>query len=127
VQRFTTSYEALLQRIAANPTASLPGFEPEPVNCISLSALRYVMACCVIVSQADCLTTDPTWSKGRSHSRVMCTGRDRCLRAEGFQDAFRTVKAEENAKALALLPTVIRCTYILRYGHHAAVTCALRF
>jgi hypothetical protein len=40
VQRFTSAYEALLQRIAADPTASLPGFEPEPVNCISLSALR---------------------------------------------------------------------------------------
>lgn len=34
--------------------------------------------------------------------------RDWCLRAEGFHDPFRTVKAEENAKALALLPTVIK-------------------
>lgn len=44
MQRFTGAYEALLQRIAADPTASLPGFEPEPVNCISLSALRWVYA-----------------------------------------------------------------------------------
>jgi hypothetical protein len=47
VQRFTSAYEALLQRIAADPTASLPGFEPEPVNCISLSALRWVNASAV--------------------------------------------------------------------------------
>jgi hypothetical protein len=40
---------------------------------------------------------------------VICIGRDRCLRAEGFQDPFRAVKAEENEKALALLPDVIGC------------------
>lgn len=40
-------------------------------------------------------------------------GRDRCLRAEGFRDPFRTVKAEENAKALALLPAVIGCVHVL--------------
>lgn len=37
------------------------------------------------------------------------TCRDRCLRAEYFRDPFRTVKADENSKALALLPAVIRC------------------
>ena len=47
MQRFTSAYEALLQRIAADPTASLPGFEPEPVNCMSLSALRWVNASAV--------------------------------------------------------------------------------
>ena len=42
-QRFVDNYEALLRRIAADPAASLPGFEPHPVNCISLSALRCVL------------------------------------------------------------------------------------
>lgn len=39
-QRFVDAYEALLQRVAAEPTASLPGFEGQPFNCISLSVLR---------------------------------------------------------------------------------------
>lgn len=39
-QRFADNFEALLQRVAANPTAPLPGFSGEPVNCISLSAMR---------------------------------------------------------------------------------------
>ena len=35
--------------------------------------------------------------------------RDACLRARGFEDPFRQVKQEEDAKALALLPAVLRC------------------
>eukprot|EP00208_Stichococcus_sp_RCC1054_P004226 CAMPEP_0206138814 /NCGR_PEP_ID=MMETSP1473-20131121/3709_1 /ASSEMBLY_ACC=CAM_ASM_001109 /TAXON_ID=1461547 /ORGANISM="Stichococcus sp, Strain RCC1054" /LENGTH=413 /DNA_ID=CAMNT_0053532341 /DNA_START=158 /DNA_END=1399 /DNA_ORIENTATION=- len=37
---FLETYEAVLQGITANPTKPLPGFEPETVNCISLSAMR---------------------------------------------------------------------------------------
>ncbi len=35
--------------------------------------------------------------------------RDACLRAQGFEDPFQEVKREEDAKALVLLPTVLRC------------------
>lgn len=38
--RFLNNYEQILQGITANPTKPLPGFEPETVNCISLSAMR---------------------------------------------------------------------------------------
>ena len=34
--------------------------------------------------------------------------RDACLRARGFEDPFRQVKQDEDAKALALLPAVLR-------------------
>ena len=43
VQRFVDAYQALLQGIKTSPSASLPGFEPEPVNCVSLSALRSLL------------------------------------------------------------------------------------
>jgi hypothetical protein len=35
--------------------------------------------------------------------------RDACLRAEGFRDPFKVVKDEENEKALALLPSTLKC------------------
>jgi hypothetical protein len=35
-------------------------------------------------------------------------GRDACLRQQGFTDVFAAVKAEENAKALDLLPGVLQ-------------------
>lgn len=38
--KFLETYEAVLQGITADPTKPLPGFEPETVNCISLSAMR---------------------------------------------------------------------------------------
>ncbi|EIE21322.1 hypothetical protein COCSUDRAFT_53962 [Coccomyxa subellipsoidea C-169] len=38
----------------------------------------------------------------------LCTLREACLRQEGFEDVFRSVKAEENDKALALLPELLR-------------------
>jgi uncharacterized protein with ATP-grasp and redox domains len=37
----------------------------------------------------------------------LCALRDRLLREEGFADCFRTVKAEENKKALAHLPALL--------------------
>ena len=37
----------------------------------------------------------------------LCALRDRLLREEGFVDCFRTVKAEENAKALVHLPALL--------------------
>jgi hypothetical protein len=33
--------------------------------------------------------------------------REECLRKQGFEDAFRQVKDEENDKALLLLPDVL--------------------
>ena len=39
---------------------------------------------------------------------MKCPCREHCLRQQGFTDVFRDVKAEENAKALALLPGVLR-------------------
>ncbi|KAK9908314.1 hypothetical protein WJX75_005862 [Coccomyxa subellipsoidea] len=38
----------------------------------------------------------------------LCTLREACLRQEGFEDVFKSVKTEENEKALALLPAVLR-------------------
>jgi uncharacterized protein with ATP-grasp and redox domains len=38
----------------------------------------------------------------------LCALRDRLLREEGFHDCFRAVKAAENAKALSLLPALLR-------------------
>ena len=46
-------------------------------------------------------------SAGSGHGRLV--RRDACLRAQGFEDPFREVKQEEDAKALALLPAVLRC------------------
>ena len=37
-----------------------------------------------------------------------CSCRDKCLRDAGFEDPFFDVKSSENAKALELLPTVLR-------------------
>ena len=39
---------------------------------------------------------------------MRCLCREQCLRQQGFSDVFRDVKAEENKKALALLPAVLR-------------------
>jgi type II pantothenate kinase len=38
---------------------------------------------------------------------MLCALRDRLLRDSGFADCFKTVKAEENQKALALLPSLL--------------------
>ncbi|BDA44552.1 4'-phosphopantetheine phosphatase [Coccomyxa sp. Obi] len=38
----------------------------------------------------------------------LCALREECLRKQGYEDVFATVKAEENEKALALLPGVLR-------------------
>jgi len=38
--RFVAEYEHVLQGVEANPTRSLPGFEPDTVNCVSLAAVR---------------------------------------------------------------------------------------
>ncbi|CAL5228788.1 g11981 [Coccomyxa viridis] len=38
----------------------------------------------------------------------LCALREHCLRQQGFRDVFRDIKAEENAKALDLLPGVLR-------------------
>jgi len=39
---------------------------------------------------------------------TLCRLREECLRAAGFEDLFARVKADENAAALALLPSVLR-------------------
>ena len=46
-------------------------------------------------------------SSGESDCLSLCAIRDRCLREAGFPDAFASVKAEEDARALALLPGVL--------------------
>lgn len=38
--RFVAEYEQVLQGVEAHPTRSLPGFEPDTVNCVSLAAVR---------------------------------------------------------------------------------------
>ena len=40
-------------------------------------------------------------------SEILCV-REECLRKQGYEDVFKTVKTEENEKALALLPGVLR-------------------
>lgn len=37
---------------------------------------------------------------------ILC--REQCLRQQGFTDVFKAIKAEENEKALALLPGILR-------------------
>ena len=39
---------------------------------------------------------------------TLCRLREECLRAAGFDDLFTRVKSDENAAALALLPSVLR-------------------
>lgn len=41
--RFVAEYEHVLQGVEANPTRSLPGFEPDTVNCVSLAAVRQAL------------------------------------------------------------------------------------
>lgn len=112
-QRFADNFEALLQRIAADPLAPLPGFEHERVNCISISALRCVCLRAVLWNVRVVGFVGPsTVFADLVHSHLYCPvlyHRDRYLRAEGFRDAFRAVKAKENAKSLALLPSILRC------------------
>ncbi len=51
--------------------------------------------------------------------------RDACLRARGFEDPFREVKREEDARALALLPTVLRrCSSLVVQEHLRGQTAA---
>ncbi len=38
--RFFENYEKVLQDITAHPEKPLPGFAPDTVNCVSLSAMR---------------------------------------------------------------------------------------
>ena len=40
------------------------------------------------------------------HNAATC--REHCLRQQGFVDIFKSIKAEENDKALALLPGVLK-------------------
>ena len=37
--------------------------------------------------------------------------REACLRQEGFEDVFAAVKAEENDKALQLLPSILQYAF----------------
>eukprot|EP00793_Prasinoderma_coloniale_P003745 PRCOL_00003121-RA len=46
-------------------------------------------------------------SSGESDCLSLCAIRDRCLREAGFPDAFASVKAEEDARALVLLPGIL--------------------
>lgn len=39
---------------------------------------------------------------------TLCRLREECLRAAGFEDIFSSVKAEENNRALGLLPSVLQ-------------------
>jgi hypothetical protein len=60
----------------------------------------------------DRLETEPTATiPGFGSAPVsclrLCQIRDVCLRDAGFWDAYATVKADENAKALELLPSVL--------------------
>lgn len=54
------------------------------------------------------------WICKSSYYPPVCCGREACLRQEGFEDVFKSVKTEENEKALALLPAVLR--YFMCYS-----------
>lgn len=60
---------------------------------------------------------------GEADCLVLCEVRDKCLREAGFPDAFAAVKAEEDLKAMTLLPEVLEGLDVLAAAGDPAAHC----